>query len=79
MIKIRKGSEEVKLRNKSSNIEDFISYIQQQDSGLCGTICPGHPFREIFSGEPRKRSQYEEASDGDDDGEGGDEQPSDSD
>jgi len=71
LIKFRKGTEEVKLRNKSSNIEDFISYIQQQDPSVCGVVCPGHPFRDIFSVEPRKKSQYEEASGEDDDGDDG--------
>jgi len=70
-IKIKKGNEELKLRNKSSNIEDFISYLQQQGNGVCVVVCPGSPFRDIFTGEPVKRSQYEEASDEDDEaGEG---------
>jgi len=79
LVKIRKGTEEVKIRNKSSNIEDFITYIQSIDPSVCGAICPGHPFQDIFSAEPRKKSQYEEASDEDEDGgAGAGDQPSDS-
>jgi len=63
LIKIKKGSEEIKIRYKSPNIEDFITYLQQQDSGVCSTVCAGYPFRDIFSGKPVERSPYEEASD----------------
>lgn len=70
LIKVRKGNEEIKLRNKSSNIEDFISYIQSKEPSICGSVCPGSPFKDIFSGEPRKRSPYEEASDSDEEGAG---------
>jgi hypothetical protein len=71
LVKIKKGTEEVKLRNKSSNIEDFISYLQSQSNGVCAGVCPGTPFRDIFTGEPVKKSQYEEASDDDDEAGGG--------
>jgi len=67
-IKIKKGNEELKLRNKSSNIEDFISYIQAKEPSICGSVCPGSPYKDIFAGEPRKRSPYEEASDSEGEG-----------
>jgi len=63
LIKIKSGSDEEKIKNKSSNIEDFISLLQTEKPGLCSIVCPGHPFRNIFSGEASKKSQYEEASD----------------
>jgi len=56
-----------KIKNKSSNIEDFISHLQTEKPALCSKVCPGHPFRSIFSGEASKKSQYEEASDEDED------------
>jgi len=67
LIKIKSGSEEEKIKNKSSNIEDFISHLQTEKPALCSKVCPGHPFRSIFSGEASKKSQYEEASDEDED------------
>jgi len=62
LIKIKKGTDEVKLRNKSSNIEDFVEFVRQEDPSVCGVMCPGYPFKDIFSGETGKKSQYEEAS-----------------
>lgn len=66
LVKIKKGGTEEKLTNKSSNIEDFIKTLQEEHPAICGTVCPGHPFRDIFGG-PGKKSMYEEASDEEDD------------
>eukprot|EP01123_Difflugia_compressa_P003664 TRINITY_DN148_c0_g1_i1.p1 TRINITY_DN148_c0_g1~~TRINITY_DN148_c0_g1_i1.p1 ORF type:complete len:522 (-),score=81.39 TRINITY_DN148_c0_g1_i1:279-1844(-) len=60
MIQYGKGS---KIRNKTSNLEDFIAHVKLIEPKLLTIPCPGWPYSDLFLTKPRPRSAYEEASD----------------
>jgi len=62
MIQLGKGQ---KIRNKSTNLVDFINTIKLKEPKLLGEVCPGWPYADLFAQAPRAKSAYEEASDED--------------
>jgi len=47
----KKGKEKVKIQKDSPNLDEFIVHIQNSLPDIFSEICPGHPFRRIFSDE----------------------------